>query len=65
MKDVSASSGVRLPKTGVPNFDGKVLSWKSFGKQFDATIHSKAGLNDINKLTYLQDMLSKIVLLDL
>ena len=36
-------------------FNGKVLSWKSFWEQFDATIHSKAGLNNTDKLTYLQD----------
>ena len=35
----------------------KILSWKRFWEQFDATIHSKAGLNDIEKLTYLQDAL--------
>ena len=34
---------------------GKILSWKSFWEQFDATIHSKAGLNDMEKFTYLQD----------
>ena len=54
-KEASASSGVQLPKISIPNFDGKVLSWKSFWKQFDATIHSKPGLNDIEKLMYLQD----------
>ena len=48
---------IRLPKINVPTFDGKILSWKSFWEQLDATIHSKAGLNDIEKLTYLQDPL--------
>ena len=51
--EASASPGVRLPKISTPTFDGKILSWKSFWEQFDATIHSKAGLNDIEKLTYL------------
>ena len=55
--EASASPGVRLPKISIPTFDGKILSWKSFWEQFDATIHSKAGLNDIEKLTYLQDAL--------
>ena len=50
-------SEVKLPKVSVPTFDGKVLSWKSFWEQFDATIHSKAGLNDTAKLIYLQDAL--------
>ena len=53
----SASPGVRLPKISIPTFDGKILSWRSFWEQFDATIHSKAGSNDIEKLTYLQDAL--------
>ena len=48
----------------IPTFDGKILIWKSFEEQFDATIYSKAGLNDIEKLTYLQDLL-KIVQVDL
>ena len=55
--EASASPGVRLPKISIPTFDGKILSWKSFWEQFDATIHSKAGLIDIEKLTYLQDAL--------
>ena len=37
-----ARSRVRLPKISIPTFNGKVLSWKSLGEQFDATIHSKA-----------------------
>ena len=57
MEKASASSGVRLPKISIPTFDGKILIWKSFWEQFDATIHSKAGLNDIEKLMYLQDAL--------
>ena len=56
-EEASASPGVRLPKISIPTFDGKILSRKSFWEQFDATIHSKAGLNDIEKLTYLQDAL--------
>ena len=38
-------SGVKLPKISVPTFNGKVINWKSFWEQFDATIHCKAGLN--------------------
>ena len=57
MDEASASPGVRLPKISIPTFDGKILSWKSFWEQFDATIHSKAGLNVIEKLTYVQDAL--------
>ena len=46
-----------VPKVSVPTFDGKVLSWKSFCEQFDATIHSKAGLNETDKLMHFQDAL--------
>ena len=53
----TCSSGVWLPKINVPAFDGKILSWKSFWEEVDATIHSKAGLIDIEKLMYLQDAL--------
>ena len=55
MEEVCARSGVQLPKIRVPMFNGKVLSQKCFWEQFDATIHSKAGLNDTQKLMYLQD----------
>ena len=34
-------SSIKLPKISVPTFDGKVVNWKSFWEQFDATIHCK------------------------
>ena len=49
--------GVKLPKVSVPTFDGKVLNWKNFWEQFDATIHCKTGLNKTEKLMYLQEAL--------
>ena len=56
--EASASPGVRLSKISIPTFDVIILAgWKSFWEQFDTTIHSKVGLNDIEKLTYLQDAL--------
>ena len=54
---VKGLSGVKLPKISVPTFDGKVLNWKSFWEQFDATIHCKTGLNNTEKLMYLQEAL--------
>ena len=48
---------MKLLKVSVSTFDGKVLNWKNFWKQFEATIHSKVGLNDNTKLMYLQDAL--------
>ena len=50
---------MKLPKVIVPTFDGKVLNWKNIWEQFDATMHSEAGLNVTVKLMYiyLQDAL--------
>ena len=50
-------SWVKLHKVSVPTFDGKVLSWKNFWVKCDATIHCKTGLNDTEKLMYLQEAL--------
>ena len=49
--------GVKLPTVSVATFDGKVLKWKSFWEQFDATIHCKTGLNNPERLMYLQEAL--------
>ena len=49
---------MKLPKVSVSTFDDKVLNWKNFWEQFDATIHSKPGLSDTAKLMYLQDALN-------
>ena len=51
------SSGIKLPKINVPNFDGDVLNWNSFWQQFNVAIHSKAQLNDAEKLAYRRDVL--------
>ena len=56
-EEASVSSAVQLLKNSIPTFDGKIICCKSFWEQFDATIHSKAGLNDFEKFTYLQDAL--------
>ena len=66
LKDINAKSSVsketglsevKLPKVSVPTFDSKVLNWKNFWEQLDATIHSKTGFSDTMKLMYLQDIL--------
>ena len=56
-EEANANSDVRLAKISIPTFDDKILSWKRFWEQFYATVHSRAGLNDIMKLTYIQDAL--------
>ena len=50
-------SGVKLLKVSAPTFDGKVLNRRSFWKQFNDTIHSKTGFNDMERLMYLRDAL--------
>ena len=58
-KDIGLS-GVKLPKISVPIFDGKVVNWKSFWDQFDATIHCKTGLNNTKKMMYSQEALKDV-----
>ena len=62
-EEASASFAVRFPEISTQTFDCKILSWKSLWEPFNATNNSKPGLNDVEKLTYLQDD-PKIVLLD-
>ena len=50
-------SDVKLPKISVSTSDGKFLNWKSFQEQFDAMIQCKTGLNNTEKLMYLQEAL--------
>ena len=50
-------SGVKLPKIEVPTFDGNFLNWGHFWEQFNATVHAKEHLSDVDKLAYLQHAL--------
>ena len=58
-KDTSSheSQGVKLPKLDVPQFDGNILSWKTFWEQFYVSVHGKTSLSDAEKLVYLQHSL--------
>ena len=47
--------GIRLPKFSIPSFDGNILNWTSFWKQFEIAVHSKDILRDVKKLMYLKD----------
>ena len=47
--------GIRLPKIGVPSFDGNILNWTSFWEQFEVAVYSKDILRDVEKLAYLKD----------
>ena len=49
--------GAKLPRIEIPTFDGNILSWRLFWEQFQAAVHDKPHLEDIDKLTYLRDAL--------
>ena len=54
---VLAMAGVNLPRIEIPNFDGNILNWCLFWKQFQAAVHDKPPLEEVDKLTYLQGAL--------
>jgi len=37
--------GVRLPKLGVPTFDGDILNWITFWEQFAVAVHDRSHLD--------------------
>ena len=49
--------GVNLPWIEGPTFDGTILNWWPFWAKFQAAVHHKAHLGDVDKLTYLWDTL--------
>ena len=48
------STGVKLPKLGVPTFDGNIIHWKQFWDQFTVAVHSRTSLSNAEKTVYLQ-----------
>ena len=44
-------SGINLPRIEIPTFDGNILNCRLFGEQFQATVHDKPHLGEIDKLT--------------
>ena len=50
-------SGANLPRIEIPTFDGNILNWRLFWEQFQAAVHDKPHLGEIDKLTYLRDAL--------
>lgn len=48
---------VRLPTIEIPRFDGRHQSWLEFRDSFISLIHDNEGIDDINKLRYLQTSL--------
>ena len=51
------ASGVKLPKIDVPKFNGTILSWRNFWKQFKILLHSRTQILDMEKLAYLRHVL--------
>ncbi|KRY07195.1 hypothetical protein T12_10619, partial [Trichinella patagoniensis] len=49
---------VNLPKWELPKFDGDVLQFDTFWKQFEDQIHRQPELRDTTKFTYLQSCLT-------
>ena len=47
-------SGVKLPKLEVSTFHGNITNWAAFWERFSALIHSRKGVDDVEKLTYLR-----------
>ena len=50
--------GVKLPKIKIKIFDGEAMEWKSFLESFNATVHERTDIGDIEKFTYLRGFLS-------
>ena len=50
-------AGVNLPRIEIPTFDGSILNWRLFWEQFQAAVHDKPQLGEVDKLTYLRDAL--------
>ena len=47
----------RLPKLTLPKFSGDILTWKTCWDSFESTVHLNAGLNDVQKFSYLKSQL--------
>ena len=49
--------GVNFPQIEIHTFDGTILNWQPFQGHFQAAVHNKLHLGDVDKLTYLWDAL--------
>ena len=47
----------KLPKLELPKFSGNPMDWPGFWDQFQTSIHSSSGLNDIGPFNYLKKYL--------
>ena len=54
-----AKAAVKLQKIDIKCFSGDYTCWKSFRETFEATVHTKTDLTNIEKFTYLRSLLGK------
>ena len=47
----------RLPKLTLPMFEGDVQTWQSFYVSFESKVHQNCNLTDVQKLSYLKNLL--------
>ena len=50
-------TSLNLTRIEIPTFDGNILNWRLFWEGFQAAVHDKPHLGEIDKLTYLWDAL--------
>ena len=50
--------GVKLPKIKIKTFNGDATEWRTFIEAFDATIHARIDITNIEKFTYLKGFLN-------
>ena len=48
---------MKLPKINIAVFEGDAVKWRPFIESFDATIHDRVDITDIEKFTYLRGLL--------
>ena len=51
------SRAVKLPKIDVPAFDGELLHWETFWKQFSTSVDKRSDISTPEKLVYLRHSL--------
>ena len=51
-----------MPKLIISPFDGNTLNWITFWDQFESSIHSKRGISNIDKFSYLRSFLAPVAL---
>ena len=52
-------AAVKLPKIEIQCFSGDYTCWKSFKEAFEATVHRRTDLTNIETFTFLRSLLNK------